>query len=73
MTQNAKSDENLERRGRRCYSLSLCVCVHALVHVSAYIFIVHAGPEAAVLDCSWYGPDADPGYWQGGNGAPGRV
>ena len=32
-------------------SLSLCVCVRALVHVSACIFIVHAWPEAAVLDC----------------------
>ena len=49
-------------------SLSLCVCVCALVHVSACIFfIVHAWPEAAVLDCSWYGPETDPGYWQGGN------
>ena len=38
-------------------SLSLCVCVRALVHVSACIFIVHAWPEAAVLDCSWYGPE----------------
>ena len=42
-------------------SLSLCMCVDAFVHVSACIFIVHAGPEAAVLDC--YGPEADPGYW----------
>ena len=48
-------------------SLSLCMCVRALVHgVSACIFIVHAWPEAAVLDCSWYGPETDPG-WQGGN------
>ena len=52
-------------------SLSLCVCVRALVHVSACIFIVHACPEAAVLDCSWYGPETDPGYWQGGIGTPG--
>ena len=42
-------------------TLSLCVCVRGLVHVSAYIFIVHAWPEAAVLDCSWYGPETDPG------------
>ena len=48
-------------------SLSLCVCVRALVHVSACIFIMHAWPEAAVLDCSWYGLETDPGYWQGGN------
>ena len=52
--QSAKSDENLERGGRRCYCVSihlcLCVCVDAFVHVSACIFIVHAGPEAAVLD-----------------------
>ena len=47
-------------------SLSLCVCMRALVHVSACIFIVHAWPEPAVLDCSWYGPETDPGYWQGG-------
>ena len=33
-------------------SLSLCVCMRALVHVSACISIVHAWPEAAVLDCS---------------------
>ena len=70
--QNAKSDENVERGGRRCYcacvhpSLSLCMCVDAFVHVSACIFIVHAGPEAAVLDC--YDPEADPGYWQGSKG-----
>ena len=44
-------------------SLSLCACVYAFVHVSACIFIVHAGSEAAVLD--WYRPEADPGYWQG--------
>ena len=30
-------------------SLSLCMFVDAFVHVSACIFIVHAGPEAAVL------------------------
>ena len=48
-------------------SLSLCVCMRALVHVSACIFIVHAWPEPAVLDSSWYGPETDPGYWQGGN------
>ena len=47
-------------------SLSLCVYVDAFVHVAVCIFIVHAGPEAAVLD--WYGPEADPGYWQGGKG-----
>ena len=41
-------------------SLSLCACVYAFVHVSACIFIVHAGSEAAVLD--WYRPEADPGY-----------
>ena len=69
MPQNAKSDENLERGGRRCYCVSihlcLCACVWMrFVHVSACIFIVHAGPEAAVLDC--YGPEADPGYWQRG-------
>ena len=29
-------------------SLSLCMCVDAFVHVSACIFIVHAGPEVAV-------------------------
>ena len=48
-------------------SLSLYVCMRALVHVSACIFIVHAWPEPAVLDCSWYSPETDPGYWQGGN------
>ena len=49
-------------------SLSLCVCMRALVHVSACIFIVHAWPEPAVLDCSWYGPETDPGI-----GTPGSV
>ena len=43
-------------------SLSLCVCVRALVHVSACIFIMHAWPEAAVLDCSWYGPETNIGH-----------
>ena len=71
MPQNAKSDENLECRDRRCYCVSIhlclwCVCVDAFVHVSACIFIVHAGPEAAGLD--WYGPEGYPGYWQGGKG-----
>ena len=42
-------------------SVYVCGCVCARV-----IFIVHAGPETAVLDC--YGPEADPGYWQGGKG-----
>ena len=35
---------------------------------------MHAGPEAAALD--WYGPEAEPGYWQGGRGRsriPGSV
>ena len=47
------------------------MCVHAFVYVSA--FLVHAGPEAAVLD--WYGPEVDPGCWQGGKGGrtPGSV
>ena len=48
-------------------SLSLCVCVHAFVHVSACIFIVHAGLEAAVLD--WYGPAA---YCKGVGGQDSR-
>ena len=50
-------------------SLSLCVCMHLCMCLHAFlIFIVHAGPEATVLD--WYGPEAeaDPGYWQGGKG-----
>ena len=52
-----------------CPSVSVAVRVHACirVHVSACIFIVHAWPDPAVLDCSWYGPETDPGYWQGGN------
>ena len=42
-----------------CPSVSVTVRVHACirVHVSACIFIVHAWPEPAVLDCSWYGPE----------------
>ena len=66
MPQNAKSDE--KSGGRRCYCVSihlcLCACVwirDAFVHVTACIFIVHAGPEAAILDC--YGPEVEPGYW----------
>ena len=51
-----------------CACMHLCMCLHAFL-----IFIVHAGPEAAVLD--WYGTEADPGYWQGGKGGriPGNV
>ena len=43
------------------------VCIGA--RVCMHFYIVHAWPEAAVLDCSWYGPETDPGYnqWQGGN------
>ena len=40
------------------------MCLHAF-------FIVHAGPEAAVLDC--YGPEADPEYCKGVGGTPGSV
>ena len=43
-----------------------CACVWMCLCMSACIFIVHAGPEAAVLD--WYGPEVDPGYWQGSKG-----
>ena len=58
--QNRKGIERIHARGgaiRVCCDcpvsiLSRCVCVHAFVHVSACIFIVHAGLEAAVLD--WY-------------------
>ena len=50
-------------------SLSLCVCVDVFVHVSACIFIVHAGLEAAVSD--WYGPEADIG--KGVKGTPGSI
>ena len=42
-----------------CPSISVSACVYAFVHVSACIFIVYAGSEAAVLD--WYRPEADPG------------
>ena len=51
-----------------CLSISVSVRVwmHLYMCLHACIFIVHAGPEAAVLD--WYGPEADPGYWQGGKG-----
>ena len=73
MPQNAKSDENLERGGRRCYCVSIHLCLSVCVCgcVCACIFIVHAGPEAAVLD--WYGPEADPEYWQVVKGTPGSV
>ena len=55
-------------------SLSLCVGVRALVHVSACIFIVHAWPEASVLDCSWYGPEKQiQDIGKGGIGTPGSV
>ena len=54
--------------------LCLCVCVYSFVTcvcVHLYIYIMcSAQPEvAAVLD--WYGPEADPAYWQGGGGGGG--
>ena len=48
--------------------LCLCVCVYAFVtclHASVHNIMCSAQPEvAAVLD--WYGPEADPAYWQRG-------
>ena len=51
--------------------LCLCACVYAFVkyvfmHLYIYTNIMcSAQPEiAAVLD--WYGPEADPAYWQRG-------
>ena len=51
-------------------SLSLCVCVYAFVkcvcmHLYIILCVVHSQRYiAAVLD--WYGPEADPVYWQTG-------
>ena len=51
-------------------SLSLCVRVYVCVcemclHASVHNIMCSAQPEvAAVLD--WYGPEADPAYWQRG-------
>ena len=50
--------------------LCLCVCVYVCVcemclHASVHNIMCSAQPEvAAVLD--WYGPEADPAYWQRG-------
>ena len=46
--------------------LCLCVCVYAFVKcVCMHNIMCSAQPEvAAVLD--WYGPEADPAYWQRG-------
>ena len=48
--------------------LCLCVCVYVFVKcvcMHLYIILCSAQPEvAAVLD--WYGPEADPAYWQTG-------
>ena len=46
--------------------------VHAFVHVSVCIFIVHAGPEAVVLD--WYmAPKQIQDSGKGVRGTPGSV
>ena len=51
-------------------SMHLCLCVHVCIcdmclHVSVHNIMCSAQPEvAAVLD--WYGPEADPAYWQRG-------
>ena len=48
-----------------CPSVSVAVRVRVCIGACVCcIFIVHAWPEAAVLDCSWYGPETDPGYNQ---------
>ena len=50
--------------------LCLCVCVYAFVkcvcmHLHVHNIMCSAQPEvAAVLD--WYGPEAEPAYWQMG-------
>ena len=50
--------------------LCLCVCVYAFVkyvcmHLHVHNIVCSAQPEvAAVLD--WYGPEAEPAYWQTG-------
>ena len=50
--------------------LCLCVCVYAFVkrvcmHLHVHNIMCSAQPEvAAVLD--WYGPEAEPAYWQTG-------
>ena len=49
-------------------SMHLCLCVRVCVcemclHASVHNIMCSAQPEvAAVLD--WYGPEADPAYWQ---------
>ena len=53
----------------------MCMCMYVFVHNYVCMHsIVHAGPEAAVLD--WYGPEADPlrilaRGWGGGRGGGG--
>ena len=46
-------------------SVRVTVCVHAFVHVSAYIdlYMYSAGSKAAFVDLH---AEADPGYCQGG-------
>ena len=50
-----------------CACMHMCMCLH--VHVSVHNIMCSAGPEVAVLD--WYGPEADPVYWQRGRGGGG--
>ena len=45
--------------------MHMCMCLHVSVHN----IMCSAGPEVAVLD--WYGPEADPVYWQRGMGGDG--
>ena len=56
-------------------SLSLCVRVwvcEMCLHVSVHNIMCSAQPEvAAVLD--WYGPEADPAYWQRGREEVARL
>ena len=46
------------------YAFVTCVCMH-LYKIITHNIMCSAQPEvAAVLD--WYGPEADPAYWQRG-------
>ena len=60
--QNRMRIENVEVDDATvCPSVSFAMRVRACIGACVCMHFYN------VLDCSWYGPETDPGYWQGGN------